>query len=175
MARRKISRADEGEATPADAADKLPDLTPKQLAFVQGILAGKSATDAYRAAYECDTMSQAVVWKEASLLRSDRKIAVWIAAARQAHLGNARVSLDQHVQELERLKEIALASGNVGAAVQAEQLRGKALGHYVERYADVTPDPIADLREIAASSPELAEQLAKQHGIAWPATGDTKH
>jgi hypothetical protein len=166
MARRKISKPE----AEGDSAESLPDLTPKQLAFVQGILAGKSASDAYRAAYQCDRMSHATVWAEASRLRNDRNVTAWLAAARTAHLGNARVTLEQHVARLDELKQHALATGNVGAAVQAEQLIGKALGHYVERYADVSPDPMASLKEIAETSPELAEALAKQHGITWPAT-----
>src|SRR5690348_1219443 len=121
--RRKISDVKE-------LADELPDLTEQQMRFVEGILSGKKASDAYRAAYDCSTMLNSSVWALASRLRSNVNVASWIAAARKAGLGAATVTLSDHVTELERLKEIALQTGNVGAAVQAEQLRGKAMGHY---------------------------------------------
>lgn len=156
MARQKITQT---------IAVDLPDLTPNQYAFVEGLLAGKTASDSYRAAYSCENASDRTIWAEASRLRNCPKVSAWLTAARQAHLGKATVTLDEHLRELERLKEIAISTGNVGAAVQAEQLRGKAAGHYVEQVADVTIDPIRTLQEIAELSPELADALAKHHGI----------
>ena len=172
MARRKITEAAELAEL---AGEELPELTAQQQDFVRELLAGKTATDAYRAAYDCQNMQARTIWAEASRLRAHRNVAAWLSVARQAHLGHAIVTKEAHIRELERLKELALAAGNLGAAVQAEQLRGKAAGHYVEQYADVTPDdPRKTLHEIAELSPELAQQLAKEAGIAWPAEG-TKH
>ena len=154
------------QITESDQAAELPDLTEQQKAFVDGILAGKSGADAYRAAYNCSQMSNAVVWKEACILRSNRKVAVWLAAARKAGLGASVVTLSDHIKELERLREIALDTGNVGAAVQAEQLRGKAMGHYVDRVetTDLT-DIRQELEEIRKISPEAADAYAKQKGL----------
>lgn len=164
MARQKITE-------PAELAGDLPELTAQQADFVSHILAGKTGADAYRAAYNCENMSDRVVWKEASILRSNRKIAVWLAAARQAALGRLVPTVDQHCADLLELREESRASGNYGAAFQCEQARGKVAGHYVEQVADVTIDPTRTLSEIAALSPELAEVLAKQHGL----TLETKH
>lgn len=174
MARRKIT---EGDELTADLAAELPELTAQQLEFVEGLLAGKTASDAYRAAYDCAGSSSRTIWANACRLRNDGKVSAWLAAARQAYLGHAVLSLEGHLRELERLRELALAAGNIGAAVQAEQLRGKASGHYVEQFADVTCDPVRTLNEIAELSPELAAALAKQHGIAWAPAGEpeTKH
>ena len=44
--------------------DELPTLTPKQNAFVNALLQGKTASDAYREAYNCEKMSTASVWVE---------------------------------------------------------------------------------------------------------------
>ena len=44
----------------------LPDLTTPQMNFVLGIIAGKSASDAYRAAYNAENMSNESIWVEAS-------------------------------------------------------------------------------------------------------------
>lgn len=172
MARRKIS--DEI----ATAAIELPDLTAQQQKFVEGILSGKTASDAYRAAYDCSNMLNNSIWCAASKLRSEAKVEQWIAQARIAGLGSASVTFEGHIRELERLKEIALKSGNIGAAVQAEQIRGKAAGHHVDQIRDVTDrfDPVQTIREIAAHSPELAASLAAQHGIELAAdAGATKH
>lgn len=154
------------QITEQDQTAELPDLTDQQKAFVDAILAGKTASDAYRGAYDCAKTSNAVVWKEACILRNNRKVAVWLAAARKAGLGASTVTLSDHIKELERLREIALDSGNVGAAVQAEQLRGKAMGHYVDRVetADVT-DIRSELEELRKISPAAAEAYAREKGL----------
>jgi phage terminase small subunit len=171
MARRKITK---GKALEIEA-EKLPDLTESQYAFVLGILAGKTGADAYRAAYDASAMSSAAVHVEASRLRANAKIALWLRASRVAHLGASTVTLDGHLRELERLRELALKSGNHGAAIQAEISRGKAAGHYVEKYADVSEgDPVATLNEIGATNPRLARELADLHGITWNGDGNAK-
>lgn len=168
MARRKITDV-------ADLADGLPELTEQQMTFVRHLLAGKSASDAYRAAYHVGAAtSPNTIWSSASALRNNPKVAQWLAAARKAHLGSAALTREAHLQELERLREIALESGNIGAAVQAEQVRGKVAGHHIERVADVTDhDPVSVLRELATVQPDIAAALAAQHGIALDPT--TKH
>ncbi len=146
-------------------ADELPDLTEQQMRFVEGILSGKSGTDAYRAAYDCSNMQPSTIWAAASRLRNNCKVSAWISAGRIAGLGTAAATLDNHLHELARLREIAERTGNIGAAVQAEQLRGKAMGHYTEKL-DVTVTDIADeLRELETISPELARAYAAEKGV----------
>lgn len=159
-----------------DAAD-LPDLTEKQQEFVKHLLAGRTGAEAYRRAYDCREMSQNTVIAEASRLRSSPNIAAWLSAARQAHLGTTVVTRESHIAELERLREIALETGNIGAAVQAEQLRGKVAGHQIERVQEVPADPIETLKELAVHQPDLAAQLAQAHGIPWQPADEqaTKH
>lgn len=164
MARRQITQKPE-----MANADELPELTPQQMEFVRHLLDGKNATDAYRAAYNTENMLANTIWSAASNQRHNTKVAAWLTAARTANLGSAKVTLEGHVAELERLREIALSTGNVGAAVQAEQLRGKAAGHYVEQVRDVTDsDPIAMLDRLAREiGPEATRKLAEDEGIAW--------
>jgi phage terminase small subunit len=154
---------------------ELPDLTSQQEAFVKGILDGKTASDAYRAAYDCSQMLANTVWASASRLRHHHKVDAWLQAARLAKLGTAKVTLDDHLTELERLREMAAASGNYGAAVNAEVSRGKAAGHYVERVANVTAenDVMATLKEIATIDPTIGEALAAKYGITIDTA--TKH
>lgn len=140
--------------------EELPDLTEQQMHFVECLLAGKSASDAYRSAYNCSQSQNNTVWVNASRLRSDANVALWLSAARKAGLDRAAVTLEGHLSELSRLKEIALETGNVGAAVQAEQLRGKASNHYSENINLTHNDPTNVLDEIRKLNPALADQLA---------------
>lgn len=151
--------------------EDLPDLTPQQRKFVEGILANKSASEAYRCAYDAENMKDTSIWTEASRVRNNASVSLWISAARKAGLWQPKVSLDQHLSRLDRLEELCIVSGNMGAAVQAEQLIGKASGHYTENLNIMASDPLDMLKEIASLSPALAAQLAKDNGIEW----ETQH
>lgn len=169
MPRRKVTKVDD-----LPKAD-LPALSDQQMEWVRHRLSGKTASDAYRQSYDCSNMADRTIWAEASRINTDPDVAAWLAAAREACLGTASVTLASHVQELERLKEIALKTGNVGAAVAAEQSRGKASGLYIERYEDVSPrDPMDIIREVATSSPALAQAMAAELGVELP-TSRTAH
>jgi hypothetical protein len=154
--RRKISKAEESDSD-------LPQLTEQQMMFVKGILDGKTGSDAYRAAYNCENMKPETIWAAASRLRHDDKVSAWLEVAREAEMASAKRTLDQHIQRLDRLQAIALRTGNVGAAVQAEQLIGKASGHYAENINISMAEPTDVLDEIRKLSPELAEQLSRNH------------
>jgi hypothetical protein len=160
---------------PTIAAD-LPDLTEQQMEFVRHLLAGKTGAEAYRLAYDCRNSTPATIIANASRLRADANVSAWLAAAREAHLGTAVLTRDSHMAELERIREIALKSGNIGAAVAAETARGKVAGHQVETVRDITErnEPADMLRELAQTHPSIAEQLAKDAGIELPGT-DTRH
>ena len=113
--------------------DELPGLTPKQLAFVRALLSGKTASDAYREAYNCEGMAANSIWVAASRLRSDAKVALWLRRYQLAALQEGAVTLEVHLGQLTRLRERALDAKQVAAAVQAETARGKAAGLYEDR------------------------------------------
>jgi hypothetical protein len=161
----------------SEAAADLPELTDKQEKFVQGLLAGLKTVDAYRAAYDCSGMSSNSVWREASVMSRHSKIAQWLAAAREACMGAGTVSLEGHLQQLERIREIALASGNIGAAVAAEQSRGKVTGHYIDQVRDVTAahDSAATIRQLAELTGADPFVIAAKYGVDLPDEGATKH
>ena len=155
------------EGPKIDAMD-LPDLTHKQLGFVRGVLEGKTASDAYRHAYEAENMSDEAIWVEASRLRHDPNVSLWIQAARSANMDRAVLTIDGHMAELARLRDIAIATGNVGAAVLAETNRGKASGLYTERHEDVTKGReggISVYAQLLKHSPELARAFAQAAGL----------
>ena len=160
--RQKITDAEQLE-------EELPKLTPKQLRYVQARMAGDNQSDAYRKAYDTEGWQDSSVWVNACQLEKHHKVATWMTALRAAGALDASCSKDQHLAELERLKQIALRSGNVGAAVQAEQLRGKASGHYVDKIEDITPntdDLEHRLQRLKETRPDLAHELAVKAGIS---------
>lgn len=160
MARRKITKKD-AEKEAASIGEELPELTDKEQKFLEGLLLNKPGTVAYREAFDCSNMLPTTVQACASTLKHSHKLTRWLSAARQAYLGTAVATLESHTLELARLRELSVDSGNMGAAIQAEQLRGKASGLYVERYENVTPpDPIRKLKDLMQVSPELAKAMA---------------
>lgn len=153
--------------TEVEQSDELPDLTAQQMRFVELLLSGKNASEAYRSSHDCSQTQAASVWALASRLRSDVKVQSWLSAARKAEIAHSNITLNQHIQRLEALKQRCEDNGNFGAAVQCEQLIGKAMGHYTEKL-DVTVTDIADeLRELAKVSPELAKAYADEKGVTW--------
>ena len=156
-----------------DAVD-LPEITDNQRNFVFGILQGLSASDAYRNAYDCSGSADSTIWARASELKKNSKVAAWLSAARQAGYGTARLTLEQHLDELARLRELAIEKGNIGAAVQAENFRGKAGGHYTEKLEVSATDPMDALAELKRIDPEIAKQVAKSAGLEWREQ-ETKH
>lgn len=156
------------ETRPTLSAEALDDLTPKQFAFVRAILEGKTATDAYRQAYDAQNMADDTIWAEASRLRHDRKVAAWVSAARQANMDTAKLTIESHMAELASLRDHAKATGNVGAAVLAETNRGKAAGLYTDRIEDVTRgnDTANGIyAKLLKLDPELARMWAARAGL----------
>jgi hypothetical protein len=167
------------EASGMDTSE-LPDLTPQQQKFVEGLAVGMTASEAYRNAYDCSGSQPNTIWVSASRLKANPNVALWIEALQAAGFTRIAVSRDDHLRELERLRNVAERSGNLGAAVQAEQLRGKVAGHYVEKVEHYggQPDTADRLRALADSNPELAtlaQAIAAKHGLDINKPAETRH
>jgi len=78
-------------------------LTNKQEAFAQAVITEKTLSDAYRKAYDCTEMSDAVVNKEASILNSARKITVRVNELRDRVQKAADVTLERVMREQARI------------------------------------------------------------------------
>lgn len=174
MARRKITDGDGLDVS------ELPDLTPQQMKFVEGIAGGKTASDAYRAAYNTENYSPNAIWVDASRLKSNPKVRLWLAALRSAGFMSSKCTHEEHLRELADLRDDARASGNMGAAILAEVSRGKASGHYTEKVeiSAGQSDTAERLRKIAESNPDmapLAAAIAAKHGITLEPENKTRH
>ena len=153
----------------ADAGlDELPTLTAKQTAFVTGLLEGKTASDAYRIAYNCENMSHGAVWVEASRLRRSPKIALWLRHFQRIGMDSACITIEAHLAELARARELALALGQAAAAVQAEHYRGKAVGLYEDRLRVSASISDADLVEAIDNllGAEIAKAIGTKLGVS---------
>ena len=169
----------QNQRTEASPFSDLPELTPQQHEFacLLGMRKVKSAAEAYRQAYDCSGSGPKTIWVEASRLRLNPAVSLWIEAYRMATVNNEVCSHEEHLTMLAELRDESRAKGNLGAAVNAEVSRGKAAGLYIEQVKDVTGqfDPVSTLKQIAEHSPELAASLAAQHGIVWTVEGETRH
>ena len=111
-------------------------LTPKQEAFAQAIVTGVNQSDAYRAAYKVRPGTKAEsVNVAASKLMSDAKVTQMVAELRLPVAKKAQITLESHLDDLMRLRNMAAKEKQYSAAITAEVARGKASGVHVEKSA----------------------------------------
>jgi hypothetical protein len=77
------------------------------------------------------------------LLKSS-KIAARIGEVRKPAVIKAEITLEQHLKDLKRLRDLAEASEKYGPAVTAEMARGKASGLYVDNVNLNVTDALAE-------------------------------
>jgi hypothetical protein len=153
-----------------DAWDKksLPRLTAKQQKFTNALLEGKTAAEAYRAAYNSSNMKARTVWAEASRLRANPKVAAWLEHFQRIGMQTARVTIESHLAVLARTREEAIASGRIAAAVQAEHYRAKAAGLFENR-RDLT-NQMSDAELLRTTQSVFGSEIATAIGAALKGT-----
>jgi len=108
-------------------------LTQKQENFCIAYIETGNASEAYRRAYDAENMKPETVTKRASEMLIDGNIAGRVAELRAPVIAKAQITLEQHLDDLKRLRDLAEAAAKFGPAVQAEMARGKASGLYVDK------------------------------------------
>ena len=108
-------------------------LTARQEKFCQGIVSGMSQADAYRSAYSIENKSKKSVWEMASVLADNVKVVSRIAELRKPAIAKAMITLESHLDDLMKLRNLAVQEKQVGAAITAEIARGKAAGIHIEK------------------------------------------
>lgn len=133
-------------------------LTQKQELFCQEMLkADQRCSDAYRKVYNVKSGTKdATVHRCAHELIENPKVAARIKELRNSAASAAVLSLDQHMADLEALREEARQAGQFSAAINAEISRGKARGFYVAKVEDVT-DPLK--KAMGNMTPEKAMEM----------------
>jgi phage terminase small subunit len=116
-------------------------LTQKQEAFCLAYIeTAGNASEAYRRAYNAENMQPLTINKRASELLCNSDIAGRLSELRAPAIKKAQITLEQHLNDLKRLRDLAEASEKYGPAIQAEVNRGKASGLYVERVENTGKD-----------------------------------
>lgn len=126
----------------ADGSGPIGGLTPKQEAFVLAYLETGNATEAYRRAYDCKSMKEATINREAKALTDNPKIATRLQvlqsrAAAKVALTRSWV-LEQLMDNVTKAKE----ADDYNASNKALELLGKTDeigGMFVDR-SNVTSD-----------------------------------
>lgn len=102
-------------------------MSPQRERFVLEFLKdGNARAAAARAGYRHPKQMGSRLTKQPEVRKALEKAA---APALRA----AQVTLEGHLEELARLRELAIKNGQFGPAVKAEESRGRVMGLYVER------------------------------------------
>lgn len=111
-------------------------LTPKQEKFVMNILAGMKQADAYRSAYSCKNMSDNAIYREASLLMSNPKVAQRFSELKKEMDKPTIMSAQKRLEWLTEL--IGNEEEDTNAKLKAIDIMNKMQGEYVQKIeADV--------------------------------------
>lgn len=131
-------------------------LTAKQEAFCQAIASGSNQADAYRKTYDAGGMKPTSVQVAASKLMSNPMVRQRVEALRKPAVEASGITLEGHLTDLARIRDLALKDGKWGPAVMAEMGRAKAGGLHVTRIEDIT-DPLK--KAIANMPAEKAQEM----------------
>lgn len=105
-------------------------LTPKQEKFCQSIVAGMNQSDAYRAAYNCESMGDHTINNNAYVLMQDNAIAMRIEQLRLPIAERIGMGLEDYLTKLIAMRDKAKDDA---PAIKAHELIGKCLGYYVNK------------------------------------------
>jgi phage terminase small subunit len=105
---------------------------PQHEAFVQELVKGKGQGEAYLAAgYNAKSVS--VASAAATRLLKDVKIQKRLEELQSRAETQSMLTLDDHMEELRKLRDMAAAEGKYSAAVTAEVKRGELRRFYVKQ------------------------------------------
>jgi len=116
-------------------------LTQKQESFCLVYIETGNATESYRRAFKPPTASEATINRKAKGLMDTDKIQARIEELRKPVRDKAQITLETHLIDLKRLRDLAETDGKYSAAVTAEVSRGRASGLYVEKIENIGPPP----------------------------------
>lgn len=127
-------------------------LTPKQEAFAQAVASGKNQSDAYRMAYRVREGTTAEsINQSASRVMANVNVSSRVEELREPIVQKVRMTLEGHLEDLKRLRDMAAENGQLGSAITAEIARGKAAGVTAEARPEASA--AEQLREIAKRLP----------------------
>ena len=118
--------------------DGLPDLTPKQMSFVEKVIEGLSKTEAYAQAYNTKNMKRETIQVKASQLSTTDKISVWLEHIRCEAVSKLTTvetyTREAYISELEAIIQLSIANKSYGPALHGICAKGKTCGHVTENH-----------------------------------------
>lgn len=135
-------------------------LTPKQEAFCLAYIRCGNGLQAYREAGYSPRMSDKSATEAASRMLRDAKVVARIEELRKPVAAEAGITLENHLRDLEILRNQAVNDQKWSAAIQAEIARGRASGLYVER-TELTGRDGAPV-QVAQMTPGEFESVARK-------------
>ena len=103
-------------------------LTARQESFCQAIASGSSQVDAYRNAYTTTAGTRVqLMYEEAWKVMQNPAIVKRIAELRAPAVRAAGMTLESHLADLQRLRNMAVKDKQYAAAITAETSRGRAV------------------------------------------------
>ena len=108
-------------------------LTAKQEKFVQNILEGMSQADAYRSAYSCKNMSDNAIYREASLLVDNPKVAQRLTELRNELAKSSIMTAQERLEWLTGLVNTGSPYSLSAEKIRAIDVMNKMEGLYVQR------------------------------------------
>ena len=114
----------------------MSDLTPKREAFANAVASGMTQADAYRHAFNAGNMKDLTIIQAASRLMANSNISARVSELRKPIAIKAQMTLESHLEDLQKLRNMAVKEKQYSAAISAEIARGKAAGvHEAEKLA----------------------------------------
>jgi Terminase small subunit len=97
------------------------ELTPKQIAFADGIIAGKSSVQAYRDAGYGANMSDKAASSEAAKLRKHPGISAYVEAGLSKVANDSGITRESHVAQLTATRDAATKKGDHATALRCQE------------------------------------------------------
>ena len=131
-------------------------INARQQAFLTEYVADFSAS---RAASAAGYSSKGGIARALYFIRQSAPIAACLKTLAAVVAARAAINIEGHLMQFAKLRDRALKLDQIGAAVRAEELRGKVGGLYVDRVALTSEQEMTDQ--------ELAREMARLSGITY--------
>lgn len=114
------------------------ELTSKQKKFCELVLLpSHTFTQAYKEAYDNDTMSNRAVYVECHRLLKNPKVALYLKELSEKAQEKFAYKAEDSFRKLNEIQEMALKSADFSPAITAEKLKGTLYGLHIDR-KDIT-------------------------------------
>lgn len=134
-------------------------LTPKQEKFAQEVASGKSQSDAYRSSFNVRAGTKIdTINNNAYKLMANGEITTRIDELKEAAAKRVVITLESHLEDLQKLRNMAVKDGKWAAAVSAEIARGKAAGVYVDKL-EITGKDGGAIQHSTVTAEEIAKAI----------------